>query len=238
MADDFIYTTDDLLRVLDAVLTDTGRARWDELFADRARPVPFFVDRPDENLAEWLDAGVIPPGRALELGCGPGRNATYLAGRGYRVDAVDISAKAIAWARQRAETAGVEIGFQCCSIFDATIPAGAYDLVYDSGCFHHLPPHRRQHYAELVARALRPGGRFGLACFRPEGGSGRTDQEVYEQGGLGGGLGYSEDRLRELWSRPPFSVRVLRQMTEPDEGQPVFGVSFLWALLAEKKAAD
>jgi SAM-dependent methyltransferase len=238
MAEDFIYTTDDLLRVLDAVLTDTSRARWDEFFADRARPVPFFVNRPDENLAEWLDAGLIRPGRALELGCGAGRNATYLAGRGYQVDAVDISAEAIAWARQRAEAAGTEIGFQCCSIFDATIPAVAYDLVYDSGCFHHLPPHRRQDYAELVAAALRPGGRFGLVCFRPEGGSGRTDQQVYEQGGLGGGLGYSEDRLRELWHRPPFSVQVLRQMAEPDEDQPVFGVSFLWTLLAEKKSAN
>jgi SAM-dependent methyltransferase len=237
MAEDFIYTTEELLRVLDAVVTDTGGARWDEFFADRARPVPFFVDRPDENLADWLDGGLIPPGRALELGCGPGRNATYLAGRGYQVDAVDISAEAIAWARQRAEAAGTEIDFQCCSIFDATIPAGAYDLVYDSGCFHHLPPHRRQDYTELVARALRPGGRFGLTCFRPEGGSGRTDQQVYEQGGLGGGLGYAEDRLRDLWNRSPFSVHVLRQMTEQDEDQPVFGVTFLWTLLAEKQAA-
>jgi len=36
-------------------------------------------------------------------------------------------------------------------------------------------------------------------CFRPEGGSGYTDQQVYERASLGGGLGYSEDRLRAMW---------------------------------------
>jgi hypothetical protein len=35
--------------------------------------------------------------------------------------------------------AGAAVEFQCCSIFDVTFTAGSYDLVYDSGCFHHLP---------------------------------------------------------------------------------------------------
>jgi len=54
---------------------------------------------------------------------------------------------------------------------------------------------RREDYISLVARALRPGGSYGLVCFRPEGGSGYTDEQVYEQGTLGGGLGYSEHSL-------------------------------------------
>jgi SAM-dependent methyltransferase len=93
-------------------------------------------------------------------------------------------------------------GFQCCSIFGAALAEASYDLVYDSGCFHHLPPHRRPDCVALVRRALKPGGRYGLACFRPEGGGGFTDQQVYELASLGGGLGYSEDRLT---SRPEVS---------------------------------
>jgi SAM-dependent methyltransferase len=112
--------------------------------------------------------------------------------------------------------------------------AWSYDLVYDSGCFHHLPPHRRQDYVELVHRALRPGGSYGLVCFRPEGGSGYTDQQVYERASLGGGLGYSEDRLRALWDKAPFSVRVLRQMNKIGGQGPCFGEDFLWVLLATK----
>jgi SAM-dependent methyltransferase len=236
MPDQFIYSTDDVLRMLDALVVDRGGAWWSEFFAGHATSCPFLVDWPDENLAEWCGEGLLTPGRALELGCGNGRNATYLAGLGWAVDAVDFSAQAIDWARARAASAGVAVSFQQCSIFDAAVAAASYDLVYDAGCFHHLPPHRRKDYVDLVHRALKPGGSYGLVCFRPEGGSGLTDQQVYERASLGGGLGYSADRLRALWDRPPFRVRVLRRMKTADGPGPYFGLDFLWTLLASKDA--
>jgi SAM-dependent methyltransferase len=241
MADSFVFTTGDVLTMLDDLLERGNADRvtgagWDGFFADRARPCPFRTDAPDENLAGWFADGTLTPGRVLELGCGEGRNAAYLAGLGCTVDAVDFSALALEQARARAERAGVTVSFQCCPIFAATVPEGAYDLVYDSGCFHHLPPHRRQDYVTLVARALKPGGCFGLVCFRPEGGSGYTDQQVYERASLGGGLGYTEDRLRTLFGTPPFSLRVLRQMRHETGPGAHYGEDFLWALLAIKGA--
>jgi len=125
------------------------------------------------------------------------------------------------------------VNFQCCSIFDATLAEGAYDLVYDSGCFHHLPPHRRKDYVELVRRAVKPGGSYGLVCFRPEGGSGFTDHQVYERASLG----YSEDRLRALWDKAPFNLHVLRQMRKTDGQGPCFGENFLWALLTKNETS-
>jgi SAM-dependent methyltransferase len=232
MPDRFSHTSDGTPGVPAAPLQGTDGGWWDEFFTDRSRHIPFFVDWPDENLAEWFGSGLLAPGRALELGCGNGRNATYLASVGCAVEAIDFSARAIGWARERADRAGASVRFQHCSIFDAQFTPGSYDLVYDSGCFHHLPPHRRNDYAGLVHRALRPGGSYGLVCFRPEGGSGYTDQQVYERGSLGGGLGYSADELRALWDTPPFSVRVLRQMNRTDGDGPYFGQDFLWALLA------
>jgi SAM-dependent methyltransferase len=237
MQDWFIYTTDDALHMLDLLLEDRSGAWWDEFFADRSKPRPFITEWPDENLAGWFDGGLLTPGRVLELGCGLGRNATYLASLGCSVDAVDFSAQAIEWARKRAKSAGASVDFQCCSIFAATFTAGSYDLVYDSGCFHHIPPHRRKDYVELVNRALKPGGSYGLVCYRPEVGSGYTDQQVYERASLGGGLGYSEDRLRALWDNAPFSVRVLRQMKKASRQGPCFGEDFLWVLLAAKEDA-
>jgi SAM-dependent methyltransferase len=231
MPDRFVYTTEDLLHVLDAALDGASGDWWDGFYANRTAPCPFLVDWPDESLAAWFAEGLLSPGRVLELGCGNGRNAAYLAGLGCRVDAVDFSAVAIERAGNRA---GGSVTFQCCSIFDATVPEASYDLVYDTGCFHHVPPHRRRDYVGLVRRALKPGGRFGLTCFRPEGGSGFTDQQVYERASLGGGLGYSEDHLRALWDTPPFSVRVLRQMKKTGENGPFFGEDFLWVLLAAK----
>jgi SAM-dependent methyltransferase len=239
MPDQFIYTRDDVLRMLDILLANASSgAWWDEFFAHPPKPCPFLVDWPDENLAGWFRDGLLSPGRVLELGCGNGRNATYLASLGCSIDAIDFSARAIESARQQAERAGARVNFQCCSIFDAELTEGFYDLVYDCGCFHHLPPHRRQDYVELVRRALKPGGSYGLVCFRPEGGSGYTDLQVYQRASLGGGLGYTEDRLRVLWDKPPFSLRVLRQMNKTDEWGPYFGEDFLWALLATTDPAS
>ena len=225
-------------RALDALLEDRGGEWWSAFFTDRAgdsaSPCPFLIDWPDENLVAWFAQGLLAPGRVLELGCGNGRNAVHLAGLGCTVDAVDFSERAAEWTRQRASSAGAAVAVQCCSIFDATFPDGSYDLVYDSGCFHHLPPHRREDYVALVDRALKPGGSYGLVCFRPEGGSGYTDQQVYEQASLGGGLGYSEDGLRALWDHAPFRVRELRQMRTADGKDQRFGQGFLWVLLASK----
>src|ERR1700733_6045959 len=104
MPDRFIYTTDDMLRMLDVLVPGGSGAGtwWDEFFADRSKRCPFFVEWPDENLASWFDGGLLTTGHVLELGCGPGRNAIYLAGLGCSVDAVDFSARAIGWARERA----------------------------------------------------------------------------------------------------------------------------------------
>ncbi|HEY0934455.1 MAG TPA: class I SAM-dependent methyltransferase [Trebonia sp.] len=235
MPDRFTDNSDEESGRDDTALEGTDGTWWDGFFADRSKGIPFFARQPDENLAEWFASGLLVPGRVLELGCGNGRNAVHLARLGCTVDAVDFSDQAVSWARERASQAGVQVAFQCCSVFDAQFAAGSYDLVYDSGCFHHLPPRRRQDYVGLVARALRPGGRYGLVCFRPEGGSGYTDEQVYQRGSLGGGLGYSEQALRSLWDTPPFSVPVLRQMKQAGRDEPWFGLDFLWTLLATRQ---
>ncbi|MGH3388195.1 MAG: hypothetical protein ACRDOO_04890 [Actinomadura sp.] len=84
-----IRTVDDVLRLLDGLFapeadrwTDDGAAWWDGFYADRSRQVPFFVAKPDENLVSYLDRGLITAGWALDLGCGPGRNALHLAAKG------------------------------------------------------------------------------------------------------------------------------------------------------------
>jgi len=235
MPERLIYSAEDVLSMLDDLLSGRDGSWWDGFYADRAKPVPFFAAWPDENLVEWFAQGRLGPGRALELGCGNGRNAVYLASQGCRVDAVDFSAGAIGWARERAAAADVCVNFQCRAIFDASVRDGSYDLVYDSGCFHHLPPHRRRDYVELVLRALKPGGGYGLVCFRPEGGSGLSDQEVYERRGLAGGLGYSRERLLAVWDGR-LEILQLRQMIKTSAPVKQFGEDFLWVLLGRKPA--
>jgi hypothetical protein len=193
MRERLVYSAEDVLSMLDDLLAGGDGSWWDGFYANRAKPVPFFAERPDENLVEWFAQDRLRPGRVLELGC--------------------------------------------CAIFDASVCDGCYDLVYDSGCFHHLPPHRRRDYVELVLRALKPAGSYGLVCFRPEGGSGLSDQEVYGRRGLGGGLGYSRERLLALWDGR-LEILQLRQMVKTSERAKQFGEDFLWVLLARKEAGS
>ncbi len=231
-----IRTVEDVLQLLDRLfVSDADRwtteagSWWDGFYADRSKPVPFFTAKPDENLVSYLDRGLITVGRALDLGCGPGRNATYLASRGFDVDAVDLSPAAIAWARERTAEAGAEVRFLCGDAFSlaGTELHGTYDLIYDSGCFHHLPPHRRISYLALLDQHLAPGGRFGLACFAAGAmGSELPDAELYQQGRLDGGLAYSDESLRWIFSDLT-EIEVRRMHDEPPES-PCFGESFLW----------
>jgi len=218
---------------LDALLIAQDSQRWDSFFQDRAKPCAFFGTSPDESLAQWIDEGRLPAGRALELGCGNARNAIFLARSGFAVEAVDYSRSAIEWARDRVAEAGAAVSLIHANVFELNLPSGDYDFVYDSGCFHHIAPHRRTQYVDLVLRALKPGGWFGLTCFRPEGGSGYSDDEVYVRRSLGGGLGYAEEQLRNIWSQG-MRVDVLRQMKKPSRDGDLFGETFLWVLLARK----
>ncbi|RFU82925.1 class I SAM-dependent methyltransferase [Streptomyces triticagri] len=235
-----VRTTEDVLALLDRLFapdadrwTERAGSWWDTFYADRDRDVPFFTEKPDESLVSYLDRGLLPSGgRALDLGCGPGRNALLLAARGFEVDAVDLSPSAIDWAEERARDAGATIRFLCADAFTTDLITGPYDLVFDSGCFHHLPPHRRISYLALLDRVLAPGGRFGLTCFATGGmGSELPDESFYDPSRrhLHGGLAYSPDDLRSIFTA--FTELDLRPMHEEPADSPHFGVPFLHTAL-------
>ncbi|WP_328687307.1 class I SAM-dependent methyltransferase [Streptomyces caniferus] len=238
-----IRTMEDVLRLLDGLFapeadrwTAEGASWWDDFYADRSGPVPFFVAKPDENLVSYLERGLIAPGRALDLGCGPGRNALHLASAGFTVDAVDLSPAALAWAQDRARDAGADIRFLCGDAFTLADTAldGPYDLIYDSGCFHHLPPHRRISYLALLDRALAPGGHLALTCFAAGAmGSELADTDFYRQSGLHGGLAYTAESLRWIFS--DLSEVELRRMRDEAPTSPYFGESFLWTALLRRE---
>lgn len=228
-----IITEFELLSMLDQLLAKREGDWWDGFYADRAKPCPFFISSPDESLSQWLGEELIQPGRAIDFGCGNGRNSIFLAQNGFDVVGVDYSAKAIDWAHELAKAAEVQPTFLCKSVFELDFENESFDLVCDSGCFHHIPPHRRGQYCNLVSSSLKPGGWFCLTTFCPEGGSGLTDFEVYEQRSLKGGLGYSEKQLREIWS-PFLFIEEIRPMRKQESKSGLFGEDFLIVMLARK----
>lgn len=229
-----IRSNEDLLDMLDSLLREpTGF--WNEFYSNREKGIPFFVNKPDENLVGYFNDGIMNSGKVLEIGSGPGRNAIYFAEKGCHVDAIDLSEQSIQWAKERAKERGVEVNFIQNNIFKVSIEEGTYDIVYDSGCFHHIAPHRRNNYIGLILQALKPGGYFSITCFVEGGelgGSAITDWEVYRKRSLNGGLGFTKEKLRTIFTDfEEIEIRLMKNASNDDE---VFGVSALWTGLFRK----
>ena len=126
--------------------------------------MPWFYPELDDDLQQALDRLGLHGGSALDLGTGPGTQAMQLARRGFDVTAADISEAAIRLAREKAEEQKLAITWQQDDVL-ATRLSGPFDLIFDRGCFHVLPPERRPDYVSTVAELLKVDGYLFLKCF-------------------------------------------------------------------------
>jgi SAM-dependent methyltransferase len=131
------------------------REDWDRRYAE---PELLWSASPNRLLV--AETGDIPPGRALDLACGEGRNALWLAELGWRVTAVDFSGVAIEKARARASREGLDVDFLCADLLDYEPAPGAYDLVLV--LYLQLVAEERRRVLSRAAAALAPGGTFLL----------------------------------------------------------------------------
>lgn len=121
--------------------------RWQQRSSEQRRA-------PSPVVAGVLES--VPAGRALDLGCGPGRNAVWLAEQGWRVTAVDFSAEALRQAQGRAHAQGVEIEWVHADVTAYVPPAAGFDLVLVA--YVHIPADERRRLVEHACSAVSPGG--------------------------------------------------------------------------------
>lgn len=124
---------------------------WDERYRASER-----VWSVEPNMWVAREASGLTPGRALDLAAGEGRNALWLAGRGWRVDAVDFSPVAVRRIADTAENRQAEVRAEVADVTRYTAEEAAYDLVLVS--YLQLPRQDMAGVLETACRAARPGG--------------------------------------------------------------------------------
>lgn len=109
----------------------------------------------------------LPPGRALDLGCGTGVSSVFLAQRGWVVTGIDFIPSAIRQAQRRARRASVRVDFRVGDVTRLDMLTVAYDLILDIGCFHSLNAVQRSAYAATVRRLAALGSTLALYAHFP-----------------------------------------------------------------------
>lgn len=110
------------------------------------------------------EAGEIA-GAVLDVGCGTGENALFLAGRGHEVWGVDSAPRAIEIAREKVRERDLPATFLVQDALRLEELGRTFDTVIDSGLFHALADPERPHFVRSLAAALRPGGTYHMLAF-------------------------------------------------------------------------
>ena len=125
---------------------------------------PWEIGRP-QGAIQRLVARVGLAGPVLDLGCGTGENAIWLAMQGYRVTGIDAASLAIARARAKADNRGVTLELKVADALDLATFGRVFGTIIDCGLFHSFSDEGQRAYRDSVAMAMRPGSVLHILCF-------------------------------------------------------------------------
>jgi methyl halide transferase len=157
---------------------------WDAVY--REGTPHWETGRPAAELIRVLESGAIRPRTVLELGCGTGADAIYLARQRLEVTAVDNSPMAIERARVRAEQEDVLPRFVLEDVAQFAPTAGQFDFIYDAGLYHYLRRHELEKYLDVLWRVTQPGSYYLGLCAAPrekgdDGPPTVTERQIYRE---------------------------------------------------------
>jgi SAM-dependent methyltransferase len=133
------------------------KLKWENRYVEG--DLPWDSGDVDPTLQDEIAQFGIAPCKALELGCGTGTNAIWLAQQGFTVTATDLSTTAIEMSRSKAAGEGVSIALHVGDILVDPLPERPFHLVFDRGCFHSFHSRAERHcFARIVRECLAPTG--------------------------------------------------------------------------------
>ncbi len=135
---------------------------WEDAY--NARP-PWDIGRPQPVFVELVRAGELNIGGVLDVGCGTGENAMYLAEKGFSVVGVDLATRAIDAAKAKSTERKLKVDFRIANALSLEFKNDYFDNAIDSGLFHTFNDSNRVDFARESARVLKSGGKYFMLCF-------------------------------------------------------------------------
>jgi cyclopropane fatty-acyl-phospholipid synthase-like methyltransferase len=153
------------------------RERFESIYQGQA---PWDIPGPQPAFVQLEEAGEIR-GSVLDVGCGTGEHALYLASRGHEVWGVDFVALAIERAKEKAKQRRLNAHFLMGDALALEALGRTFDTVIDCGMFHTLTDEERAVFVKSLASVLRSGGEYHMACFSDREPPGEGPRRVSEQ---------------------------------------------------------
>ena len=125
---------------------------------------PWDIGRPQKEYIQLEQAGEIV-GSVLDVGCGTGENALYLAAQGHEVWGIDFAPTAIQKAQEKAAQRHLAATFLVLNVLELHTLGRTFDTVIDSGLFHSLSDEERPRFVDNLAAVIRRGGTYFMLCF-------------------------------------------------------------------------
>jgi len=210
----------------------THRDELDRIYRTRSPgDIPWDREAPPPALVELVEKARVTPCKTIDLGCGTGNHALYLAGRGFDVTGVDFAPSAIEKAEEKARPAGIRVRFLSADVLgDLSEVTETFEFAYDWQLLHHVYPEHRQQYVRNVDRLLVPGGRHLSVCFSEDdpcfGGEGK-----YRTTSMGTRLYFSSEKeMREMFETC-FVIEELKTIETEGKTAPHLSV---WTFMTKK----
>jgi len=138
---------------------------WDKFYKEtKIEDLPWFTKKLDSDLENEIKTRDLKKGRFLDLGTGDGTQARALAKLGFDVTGSDISETAI----ENTKKLSKGINFLTDDILNSSLPANAFDFIFDRGAFHLFDDSQRPKFVEQIKRILDNNGIYFLKCMSIE----------------------------------------------------------------------
>jgi len=203
---------------------------WDSDYRGKA-PALWDIGRPADELQKVVEGRNVARCRVVDMCCGSGTDAIYLASRGFDVTAIDVAPTALGTALEKARKARVSVQWMVANILEPP-DLKPFDFIYDRGCYHVVRDQNLTAYLETVRRFSHPGTQFLLLATRGD----EKSREDLSGGEHSGGVhsGVTEEELRFDFLAL-FDVEWLREITL-ESNRPGIGPAG-WSALLKRNAA-